>query len=116
VSWTPFTHEQETAEENLELVDQQIATISNRMADLAKQMELFDADDYSWFQNYLEMFKERVKSEAIVLDDPIKHAEKRAEYRLLSHLIALPHVTSLEYRSLKEQLESLRPEETGTLS
>jgi uncharacterized protein (DUF885 family) len=116
VSWTPFADEQETTEENHEFVEQQIATISNRMADLAKQMELYDSDDYAWFQTYLENFKERVKSEAIVLDDPIKHAEKRATYQLLTHLIALPHTTDLEYRSLREQLETLRPEHAGTLS
>lgn len=110
MTWTPFTLD--TEEDNDE---QELERVSQRMADLAKQMKLFDSEDYTWFQTYLENFKEQVKSDAIALDDPIKHAEKRAEYRLLSHLIALPHRTSLEYQSLRDHLETLGPD-TGTPS
>jgi hypothetical protein len=114
VSWSPYATDIDTAKEDQAFLEERSNAIATRMADLAKQMELFDSDDFAWFLNYLEALRERVKSEAISLDDPIKHAEKRAEYRLLAFLIAMPHTTSLEYQALKDKLETLGPD-TGTL-
>lgn len=113
--WNPYAEDVEVAEDNQVVIDERAEHITHRMADLAKQLDLFESDDFAWFHSYLEAFKDRVKDEAITIEDPIKHAEKRAEYRLLAFLLALPHRTSLEYQTLKDEIETLRPD-TGTLS
>lgn len=115
MGWNPFIEDLETREDNQVVVEERIAQLAHEMTDLAKQLELFESDDFSWFLGYLDAFKNRVKDEAISIDDPIKHAEKRAEYRLLAFLLALPRTTSLAYQTRKDELETLRPD-TGTLN
>ena len=115
MSWSPYVGEVDVEEANEQVVNERVDQIARRMADLAKQLELFESDDYEWFGAYLEAFRDRVKNEAIAIEDPIRHAEKRAEYRLLAFLIALPHTTSLEYQTLKDELATLRPDSSDTL-
>lgn len=116
MSWNPFSEDLAVQQENQAVNAERAEHIALRMADLAKQLELYGSDNFAWFLRYLEKFKERVKNEAITIEDPIDHAGKRAEYRLLAFLIAIPHTTSLEYQALRDELETLRPEEAGTLS
>lgn len=114
MSWSPFTQDVETTENNEAVINERVEQVATRMADLAKQMELLGSDNFAWYQRYLEALRDRVINEAIAIEDPIKHAEKRAEYRLLAFLIALPQKSSLEYQALKDEIETLRPD-TGTL-
>lgn len=110
MSWNPFAEDLEVQEDNQAVIEERAQTLAHRMSDFAKQMELFDSEDFRWFTGYLKAFKERVKAEAIAIDDPIKHAEKRAEYRLLAFLLALPQTTSLSYQAARDELEALRPD------
>lgn len=114
MSWNPYAEDFDVQEDNQAVIDERAEQLGHEMADLSKQLELFESDDFAWFLSYLDAFKERVKSEAIAIDDPIKHAEKRAEYRLLAFLLALPQTTSLAYQNRKDELEALRPD-TDTL-